>query len=191
MCKMAANVSGRPRRVSTRLGLAASGLRTVRRPMHRLLPIESPDRWWSPNLSPAWVRAWRPVRRLLQRRVEKLHRVELRGLEHLQAAVDGGGGVLVTPNHYAYADPYLLFEASDRVDRPFYFMTAWQVFGTSPWVKQEVLRRHGCFSVDREGTDLRAFRQAVEILQEGRNPLVVFPEGEMYHSGDRVTPFRE
>jgi len=53
------------------------------------------------------------------------------------------------------------------------------------------LRSHGCFSVDREGTDLRAFKQAVEILQKGKHPLVIFPEGEVYHINERVTPFRE
>jgi 1-acyl-sn-glycerol-3-phosphate acyltransferase len=38
--------------------------------------------------------------------------------------------------------------------------------------------------------DLRAFRQAVDILVAGKYPLVIFPEGEVYHINDRVTPFR-
>ena len=29
-----------------------------------------------------------------------------------------------------------------------------------------MLQQHGCFSVDREGTDMQAFRQAVQILQD-------------------------
>ena len=53
------------------------------------------------------------------------------------------------------------------------------------------LRKHGCFSVDREANDIRAFRIATKILQDKREPLVVFPEGEIYHCNDRVTPFRE
>ncbi len=48
-----------------------------------------------------------------------------------------------------------------------------------------------CFSVDREGTDMRAFRQAVDILKSASNPLVIFPEGEVYHCNDRLRPFRE
>jgi hypothetical protein len=31
----------------------------------------------------------------------------------------------------------------------------------------------------------------VEILQDKTHPLVIFPEGEMYHLNDRITPFRE
>jgi len=45
--------------------------------------------------------------------------------------------------------------------------------------------------VDREGSDLHAFKRAVQVLSEERFPLVIFPEGEVYHINDRVTPFRE
>jgi hypothetical protein len=68
---------------------------------------------------------------------------------------------------------------------------AWQVFHRSGPVRREVLRQHGCFSVDREGTDLKALRQACEVLQSASHPLVIFPEGEVYHLNGRTTPFRE
>jgi hypothetical protein len=48
----------------------------------------------------------------------------------------------------------------------------------------------GAFSVDREGCDRRAIRQAVECLSGG-HALVVFPEGEIYHLNDRLTPLLE
>jgi hypothetical protein len=54
-----------------------------------------------------------------------------------------------------------------------------------------LLRHHGGFSIDREGTDLSAIRQAKEILQSYNKPLVIFPEGEVYHCNGRITPFRE
>jgi FAD/FMN-containing dehydrogenase len=128
---------------------------------------------------------------MMQRYAEKIRHIEVRGLEHLRAAIDAGLGVLITPNHSTYADPYLLLDASDRVGRPFYFMTAWQVFGTAGSIKRMVLQRHGCFSVDRDGADLRAFREAVHILQHRPHPLVVFPEGEIYHVSDQVMPFHD
>src|SRR5262249_52356334 len=37
----------------------------------------------------------------------------------------------------------------------------------------------------------KAFRRSVEVLVRGRNPLVIYPEGDIYHINDRVTPFRE
>src|SRR5262249_24887758 len=84
-----------------------------------------------------------------------------------------------------------LYHSADVVACPFYFMVAWQVLAKHSRFVQRLLRYHGCFSVDRERNDLRAFRQAVEILQTTGSPLVVFPEGEVYHTNDRVTPFRE
>ena len=159
--------------------------------MHRLLPVQKPPRWWSPKLSPAWVRFWRPVRRWAQRHEQRLRAIEVRGLEHLQRADAKGHGVLITPNHVQYADVFVLAEAADRLGRPFYFMSAWQVLGMASPLRRSILRQHGCFSVDRDGTDLRAFRQAVKIMETQSHPLVIFPEGEMYHVNDRVTPFRE
>lgn len=65
------------------------------------------------------------------------------------------------------------------------------MLGTVTWLQSNILQQHGCFSVDREGTDMPAFRHAVAILKEKINPLVIFPEGEVYHINERVTPFRE
>ncbi len=121
----------------------------------------------------------------------KLHRVEVRGLDHLRDAQAAGHGVLITPNHFSYADPFVLLEASDQARLPFYFMTAWQVFASAGPLRQLLLRQHGCFSVDREGADFRAFRQAVTVLRERPHPLVIFPEGDLYRLRDRVTPFHD
>ncbi|HUG89892.1 MAG TPA: lysophospholipid acyltransferase family protein [Planctomycetaceae bacterium] len=153
--------------------------------------FDKPPRWWGPRLSPAWIRLLRPLRLRMQRRVQRLLDVDVRGIEHLRAAVDAGQGVLITPNHSGHADTFILYHAADQLARPFYFMAAWQVLGLVNPVRRAVLRWHGCFSVDREGTDLTAFKQAVEILQSRPNPLVIFPEGEVYHVNERVTPFRE
>ncbi len=119
-----------------------------------------------------------------------LAEVEVRGIEHVQDAMAEGYGVLITPNHPTHADPFVLVEASERLGTPFYFMTAWQVFAMTHRLGRRVLRQHGAFSIDREGHDLKAFRQAVGILQHQPHPLVVFPEGEVFHLNDRVMPFR-
>lgn len=153
--------------------------------------FEKPPRWWGPMLSPFWVRVWRPVRKYYQLRVQRLLEIDVRGLEHLRQALDAGSGVMITPNHSGHADALIMYEAADRLGSPFYFMTAWQVLGLVPRIRSLIFRQHGCFSVDREGTDLRAFRQAVDILQNRPHPLVIFPEGEVYHLNERITSFRE
>ncbi len=72
--------------------------------------------------------------------------------------------------------------------KPFYYMAAYQIF-TGLYGK--VLPRLGVYPVDRESSDLKAFKASIKILEEGKNPLVVFPEGEIYRLSDRVAPIWE
>jgi hypothetical protein len=102
-----------------------------------------------------------------------------------------GEGVLITPNHASHADCFCVYEAADQFGCPVYIMIAWQNFMRDGWLKGLVMRQHGGFSVDREGTDRQAFREAVDVLESRNNPLVIFPEGDVYHINDRITPFRE
>jgi 1-acyl-sn-glycerol-3-phosphate acyltransferase len=154
------------------------------------LPYEG-ARWWRPRLSPFWIRVIRPLRIRRQRRREGLQEVTVEGLEHLRSAVAQGHGVLITPNHAGHVDAFIMLTAADQLGRPFYYMIAWQVLELFSLAGRWILQRHGCFSVDREGHDMRAFRKAVEILAQSPHPLVIFPEGEVYHNCNQLAPFRE
>ncbi|NLH15177.1 MAG: 1-acyl-sn-glycerol-3-phosphate acyltransferase, partial [Phycisphaerae bacterium] len=156
-----------------------------------LLRNQTPPRWWSPGLSPIWFRIWRPLRWYLRLHRIRIPQIEIRGEEHLRQALSQNCGILIAPNHSSHADPFTICTVSEQIGKPFYYMVAWEVFVRHGWYWQQFLRQHGCFSVDREGTDMQAFRAAVEILQTRRNPLVIFPEGNIYHVNDRVTPFRD
>lgn len=131
------------------------------------------------------------MRRLIQRHQQKISSIHLEGTEFLAESLKQNHGVLITPNHFCYADVFGVQAATDAVKCPPYFMAAWQVLGTASMMRRLVLRWHGVFSVDREGRDLRAFRKSVEILQTSPHPLVIFPEGDMYHVNERVMPFEE
>ena len=137
------------------------------------------------------VRLLRPLRKHIRLRQQQLMSVKIDGAQVIQEALTATDGVLITPNHASHADPAAMYETADRLGRPFFFMATWHVFASKRWLTQRVLQWHGVFSVDREGTDLKAFKQAVRILQQEPYPLVIFPEGEIYHCNDRVTPFRE
>lgn len=154
-------------------------------------PYRKPPRWWSPIPSPFWMRVWQPFRRYQQVKWERVLSIRVEGVERIHQAMQRGLGVLITPNHPGHADCYLLWEALTRLKRPCYVMTAWQVFGMAKPMDRFIWRQHGCFSVNREGTDLQAFKQAVQVLAASSHPLVVFPEGDVYHLNDRVTTFRD
>lgn len=154
-------------------------------------PLRKPPKWWSPKLSPLAVRCLRPVRRIVQRKMECVHEIEVRGVERLRDALRKDQALLIAPNHPGSGDPYVMYHLSDQAGRPFYFMAAWELFAECRRLTRGILRLHGVFSVDRDSTDLNAFKQAVDVLKAGRHPLVIFPEGEVYHVNDRITPFRE
>lgn len=154
-------------------------------------PLQAANKTWAPRLDETWVRTMKPIRRWNQRREHRVVDIEVNGLKNLRTAIDSGAGVLLTPNHPGSADAFVMLHAGDLVNRPLYFMAGWQTFAECGPVRRHVLQRHGVFSVDREGADLGAFRQSVEILKTSDNPLVIFPEGEVYHVNDRITPFRE
>lgn len=124
-------------------------------------------------------------------RAHKLATVDIQNTKYVRDAIDSGAGVLIVPNHSTHADPYSMHEASDEVGMPFHFMATWHVFDEHNWIQRWVMQRNGVFSVDRDGTDFEAVKTAAEILQVRKNPLVIFPEGEVYHCNDIITPFRQ
>ncbi len=155
---------------------------------YRMAP---PPGAWDSKLSPVMVRLAQGMRKKLRIKSQQLQDVHVKGLENLTQAHKEGCGVLITPNHSSHADPFTMYAAADEAGLPLQFMATWHVFSARSRIGQWMLQKHGVFSVDREGTDLRAFKMAVSVLQAAKSPLVIFPEGEIYHCNEKTTPFRE
>ena len=150
-----------------------------------------PPRWWNPKLSPRIVRWTSALRSRMSRRLHRLSHVHVHDEQIVRDAMNQGHGVMITPNHSSHADPHAIYDAADLVKTPIFIMATWHVFDVRKRFGQWLLQKHGCFSVDRDGADLKAFKEAIRILQHESFPLVIFPEGEIYHCNDRITPFLE
>lgn len=146
---------------------------------------------WAPKLKPWLVRWAAPIRRMQQRSNTGVVQVDVFGQEHIAAAIASGQRLLIAPNHPSHADPFTIYAACDAAETACHIMAAWHVFLKFSPVMQRCLQWHGCFSIDRDANDIGAFRNAIEVLCQRPEPLVIFPEGEIYHCNDRVTPFRE
>lgn len=155
---------------------------------YRMAP---PPGAWDSRLSPLLVRLGRGIRSRLRVKQQQLRYVHVRGIENLTQAQAKGCGVLIAPNHSSHADPFTMYAAADQAGLPLQFMATWHVFTARSKIGQWMLQKHGVFSVDREGTDFRAFKMAVGVLQAAKSPLVIFPEGEIYHCNEKTTPFRD
>jgi 1-acyl-sn-glycerol-3-phosphate acyltransferase len=64
-------------------------------------------------------------------------------------------------------------------------MASWHLFREGK-LKRFLLRRIGAFSVYREGLDRQALQACIEILAEADRPLVIFPEGVITRTNDRL-----
>lgn len=145
-----------------------------------------------PPVSRPWVR---PAGLLFNRRFHlerkyRVARIEAGGFDGIANLCAAGHAVLLAPNHSDHSDPHVLIELAARHGlRPF-FMGAREIFEVSP-VAAWALQSMGVFSVDRDGPDLSAIKTAISILERGGEPLVMFPEGEIYHHHRRLDPLNE
>src|SRR5436190_11494061 len=146
--------------------------------------------FWPPKPGRVWDVMLAPLRKYYLRGFYGISKVTIVGAERWLNKLGPCDGVLLAPNHSHDSDPHVMIDVGHQLGRQLYFMAAWQVFLAHKGIDGWVMQRFGAFSVDREGCDHRAMRQAMDLLTAGQ-ALVVFPEGEIYHTNERLTPLRE
>lgn len=125
----------------------------------------------------------------VRKRLHQIDSVTFDGLQHLNQ-IGPDDGLLICPNHSYTGDASVILKlALLKLSKPLHFMAAVHVFSRRRAVGW-VVQRLGGFSIDREGADRRAVRTAVKLLSTGQG-LIIFPEGEIYHLNERLTPLRE
>ena len=117
-------------------------------------------------------------------------KVQVTGVEKLQASLAAGHGVMITPNHCRDEDPFILSKVANAIGRPFYVVASAHLFMANK-LQAFLLRRAGAFSIYREGMDKQAVQTSIEILESAERPLVIFPEGHISRTNDRLTPLLE
>jgi hypothetical protein len=108
--------------------------------------------------------------------------------EAIREARDRGERLVFVINHPSHSDPQVVTEIQRRLGVPSSFMAAYDVFLRSrfnAWCMQKL----GNFSIDREAADRKAMAAAISTVTTGEYALNIFPEGNVYLTNDRVTPF--
>lgn len=96
-----------------------------------------------------------------------LYRCKVSGVENIPEE----GGFVLCANHIHAMDPVML---AVSVKRRLYFMAKKELF--EHWFTGPFLRSLGAFPVDRQTTDMRSYRHALDILRDGKG-LLVFSQG--------------
>jgi 1-acyl-sn-glycerol-3-phosphate acyltransferase len=138
--------------------------------------LEEPYEFVSPIESDWWVWFLRFRLRRYLRRYFGVDTHDCRHVERLRQSIDAGYGVLLCPNHSRMSDPLVMGLLTGELKRNVFTMASWHLF-MEGWYQRAMLRRLGAFSIYREGNDRQSVNCAIDILVEGRRPLVIFPEG--------------
>ena len=112
---------------------------------------------------------------------------QLHGVDHLRESMRMGHGVLLAPNHCRYADPLVMAFLAHEAQVPMFAMASWHLFEQSR-LQRWALSKMGAFSVYREGLDRQSLDTAIDMLTDPKRPLVVFPEGTVFRTNDRLQP---
>ncbi len=112
---------------------------------------------------------------------------QLHGVDHLRESMRQGHGVLLAPNHCRYADPLVMAFLAHEAQVPMFAMASWHLFQQSR-LQRWALSAMGAFSVYREGLDRQSLDTAVDMLVNPQRPLIVFPEGTVFRTNDRLQP---
>ena len=152
----------------------------VDKPYEFVPPYEG--RFWS-----MWLKLYLPH---YLNRYHGVVAVTCRGDQYLRDSISAGHGIVLTPNHCRPYDPMVLAMLGRQVRTHFFIMASWHLFMQGK-LQRWLIRRAGAFSVYREGMDRAAMNAAIEILFKASRPLVMFPEGVVSRSNDRLNALME
>lgn len=152
--------------------------------------IDKPYEFIPPRYSGFWHGLLRLILPRMLRKSYGIASVECIGAEKLRASLEAGHGVMVVSNHCRPCDPMVVDSLAAEVGRPFHVIASWHVFMMNR-LQRFLLPRVGGFSVYREGMDRESLKCAVNLVAEGRHPLVIFPEGIITRGNDRLVTFME
>lgn len=152
--------------------------------------VTKPYHFIAPHRGGWWPRLFRFYLPTYLRATFGIVRVESRGVEKLGASMAAGHGVMLAPNHCRPCDPMVMAMVADEAGYPPYTMASWHLFMQDRF-QSFLLPRLGVFSIYREGLDRDALKCAMELMVEGKRPLVVFPEGVISRHNDRLNHLME
>ena len=152
--------------------------------------IDEPYEFIPPHRGKIWPQLFKPFLKPYLRRSAGIVDYDIRGLDRLRQSLAAGHGIILAPNHSRPCDPMVMGMLTLRTPVLLHSMASWHVF-KQDWMTAFIAQRLGAFSIYREGMDRTALNCAIDILDRADRPLVVFPEGMISRSNDRLSPMMD
>ncbi len=152
--------------------------------------IDKPYKFVPPKQYSFWAHLMMPFLSGIVNRDYGIESSEFIGLEKLKNSLDAGHGIVLAPNHCRPCDPIVVGMMASSFSQPLFIMASWHLFMQGALMRR-LLTRLGAFSMYREGLDREAIKCAVQILTEAKRPLVIFPEGVVSRTNDRLNHLME
>ena len=152
--------------------------------MHRVV-FDEPYEFIPPYRGTFWSTAFQLYLPRHLKKADGLTSWDCRGAERLKASLAAGHGVLLCPNHCRPSDPMAMGIVNRAARCHSYSLASWHVFKQNR-LQSYVTRRLGGFSIYREGMDRQALNTAIEIVANAERPLIVYPEGVISRSNNRL-----
>jgi len=152
---------------------------------------DQPYQYFPPKFSRFWaalLRYHNRTRHLPQ--TQRIADVVPTGHDALLAQLQPGDRLVFLPNHSTHADAAIFIEALRQVGLSSLMMAAYDVFLRGR-IHRFTMQRMGAFAVDRDGSCPKPMKQALATLEQGQHALTIFPEGNVYLTNDRITPFMD
>lgn len=148
--------------------------------------VDRPYKFIPPYSGQFWLRCIRPIVPWYLNRSWGVSSIEFRGEERLSDSMRRGDGILIAPNHARPCDPFVIGLSPLRMGKPCHFIAAWHIFTNGSRLSAWLLRRVGAFSIHRWGMDRESLKASIQILTDAQRPLMLFPEGLITRSNDRL-----
>ncbi len=121
---------------------------------------------------------------------QRIAEVVTSGHDTLLGQIKPGDRLVFLPNHSTHADAAIFLESLRQIGLRSLCMAAYDVFLRGR-VHRFTMQRMGAFAVDRDGSCPKPMKQALATLDRGKDALTIFPEGNVYLTNDRITPFMD
>lgn len=152
--------------------------------------IDKPYRFVKPASGTFWLKLFEFFIPRYLRKNQGIVSWEIIGRERLQQSIDAGHGIMLAPNHCRPSDPMLLGMLCKEMGKPSYIMASWHLFMQGKLLSK-LLPKLGVFSIYREGIDRDSIKFAIQALAEAKRMLILFPEGIITRTNNRLNPLME